>query len=131
MSCQCISTCLRIAPKFYQDRCAALSTRSIKVSGLRSRSTEQVLAGRISSRTALRLINEWSLASRAELDVNWAKADWRSLDESHHRLSGYAMKALPAVVRAEYRGDYRIHLVFDDGVDATVEFSDWLDGRSL
>jgi hypothetical protein len=34
----------------------------------------EVLAGSISSRTALRLIKEWSLANRAELDANWAKA---------------------------------------------------------
>jgi hypothetical protein len=34
----------------------------------------EVLAGSIGSRTALRLIKEWSLANRAELDANWAKA---------------------------------------------------------
>jgi hypothetical protein len=34
----------------------------------------EVLAGSISSRTALRLIKEWSLANRKELDANWAKA---------------------------------------------------------
>ena len=30
--------------------------------------------GTISSRTALRLINEWSLAHRAELEANWSRA---------------------------------------------------------
>jgi hypothetical protein len=33
----------------------------------------ELLAGRISSRTALRLIREWSLEHRDELDVNWSK----------------------------------------------------------
>ncbi len=39
------------------------------------------------------------------------------------------MEHLPAVVDAEYRGDYKIHLVFSDGVEGTVDFADWLDGR--
>lgn len=34
----------------------------------------EILAGSISSRTALRLIKEWSLVNRADLDANWAKA---------------------------------------------------------
>lgn len=38
------------------------------------------------------------------------------------------MNALPAVVRAEYRGDFRIHVVFNDGVGATLDFTDWLTG---
>ncbi len=38
------------------------------------------------------------------------------------------MKALPAVVAAEYRGEFRIHLVFNDGVVGTVDFSEWLQG---
>lgn len=38
------------------------------------------------------------------------------------------MKPLPSVVRADYRGEYRIHLLFNDGVDATVDFSEWLTG---
>jgi hypothetical protein len=38
------------------------------------------------------------------------------------------MKPLPAVVRAEYRGDFRIHVVFNDGVNATLDFADWLTG---
>ena len=32
------------------------------------------LAGKISSRTALRLIREWSLAHEAELEANWSRA---------------------------------------------------------
>ena len=35
---------------------------------------------------------------------------------------------LPVVIRAEYRGDYKIRVAFNDGVEATVDFSDWLDG---
>lgn len=38
------------------------------------------------------------------------------------------MEFLPTVVRAEYRGDYRIHLAFHDGVESTVDFSNWLQG---
>lgn len=38
------------------------------------------------------------------------------------------MDFLPIVIRAEYRGDYRIHLTFNDGVENTVDFSEWLYG---
>ena len=38
------------------------------------------------------------------------------------------MNALPTVVTAEYRGDFRIRLVFNDGVDGTIDFSEWLTG---
>jgi hypothetical protein len=38
------------------------------------------------------------------------------------------MSVLPVVVRADYEGDYRIRLVFSDGLDATVDFARWLDG---
>jgi hypothetical protein len=38
------------------------------------------------------------------------------------------MKALPAVVAADYRGEFKIRLVFSDGVDAVVDFEPWLEG---
>ena len=38
------------------------------------------------------------------------------------------MQALPSVVRAEYRGGFRIHVAFDDRSGATVDFRQWLDG---
>ena len=38
------------------------------------------------------------------------------------------MNSLPFVVRAEYAGDYRIRLVFNDGIDRTLDFSEWLTG---
>ena len=38
------------------------------------------------------------------------------------------MDFLPTVIRAEYRGDYRIFLAFNDGVENTVDFSQWLHG---
>jgi hypothetical protein len=38
------------------------------------------------------------------------------------------MEFLPTVIRAEYRCAYRIHLAFNDGVENTVDFSQWLDG---
>ena len=39
-----------------------------------------------------------------------------------------AQQALPIVIRAEYRGDFKIHLLFDDEVSGTVDFSQWLSG---
>ena len=38
------------------------------------------------------------------------------------------MDILPHVVTAEYRGGYRIHLVFGDGLEKTVDFRPWLSG---
>jgi hypothetical protein len=38
------------------------------------------------------------------------------------------MSFLPAVIRAEYRGGYRIRLTFNDNLQKTVDFSGWLDG---
>lgn len=38
------------------------------------------------------------------------------------------MVLLPTVIRAEYREDYLIHLVFNDGAESTVDFSAWLQG---
>ena len=38
------------------------------------------------------------------------------------------MDFLPAVTGAEYRGEYRIHLTFNDGLANTVDFSEWLHG---
>lgn len=38
------------------------------------------------------------------------------------------MRDLPTVVSGEYRGDFKIWLVFNDGIEATVDFYDWLDG---
>ncbi|MBI4730182.1 MAG: DUF2442 domain-containing protein [Acidobacteria bacterium] len=41
------------------------------------------------------------------------------------------MEILPLVTKAQYRGDYRIHLTFHDGTEGTVDFQDWLDGPVL
>jgi hypothetical protein len=38
------------------------------------------------------------------------------------------MDFLPTVIRAEYRGEFRIRVVFNDGVESTIDFSDWLAG---
>jgi len=38
------------------------------------------------------------------------------------------MALLPQVVKAEYRGDCRIHLSFNDGTEKTVDFRRWLNG---
>ena len=38
------------------------------------------------------------------------------------------MGMLPHVIDAAYRGGHRIHLVFQDGCEKTVDFSPWLVG---
>ena len=38
------------------------------------------------------------------------------------------MHVLPTAIRAEYRGEYRIHVAFSDGVEGTIDFAPWLDG---
>lgn len=38
------------------------------------------------------------------------------------------MASLPAVVKAEHRGGFRIHLVFNDQSESTIDFEPWLDG---
>jgi hypothetical protein len=38
------------------------------------------------------------------------------------------MTFLPSVVRAKYRGGFRIHLMFNDTTEGTVDFQPWLDG---
>ena len=38
------------------------------------------------------------------------------------------MTFLPSVVRAEYRGGFRIHLTFNDLSEQTVDFRSWLRG---
>ena len=38
------------------------------------------------------------------------------------------MKYLPSVIRATYKQDYIIDLVFDDGTAKAVDFSPWLQG---
>jgi hypothetical protein len=37
-----------------------------------------------------------------------------------------AMSYLPSVVEAEHQGEFRIHLTFNDGLEATVDFKRWL-----
>jgi hypothetical protein len=38
------------------------------------------------------------------------------------------MSFMPTVIRATYRSDYQIEVVFNDGLVATVDFARWLDG---
>src|SRR3972149_124765 len=37
------------------------------------------------------------------------------------------MSFLPSVVRAEYRGGYRIHVTFNDDSEKTIDFGQWLE----
>jgi hypothetical protein len=38
------------------------------------------------------------------------------------------MEFLPTVNKAEYCGEYLIKLTFNDGVEETIDFAQWLDG---
>jgi hypothetical protein len=38
------------------------------------------------------------------------------------------MNFLPAVIHADYRGEFKIRLAFNDGLESTIDFSDWLTG---
>ena len=38
------------------------------------------------------------------------------------------MTRLPSVIRAEYRGGFRIHVTFNDHTEKTIDFRQWLDG---
>ena len=38
------------------------------------------------------------------------------------------MPFLPSIVRAESRGGYKIHLTFNDGLEKTIDFEQWIDG---
>ncbi|HZF12570.1 MAG TPA: DUF2442 domain-containing protein [Thermoanaerobaculia bacterium] len=35
---------------------------------------------------------------------------------------------LPIVLRAEYCGGFRIRVIFNDGLETTIDFSEWLEG---
>jgi hypothetical protein len=38
------------------------------------------------------------------------------------------MELLPTVIRAEHSGGLRIRVTFNDGVESTIDFSEWLRG---
>lgn len=38
------------------------------------------------------------------------------------------MSFLPTVVHAEHRGSFRLHVVFNDASENTIDFEPWLDG---
>ena len=38
------------------------------------------------------------------------------------------MKFLPSVVQADHRGGFRVHVVFNDGSENTIDFAEWLQG---
>lgn len=48
----------------------------------------------------------------------------------HRWIEGNAVN-LPAVIHAEYLGDFKIRLRFNDGVEGAVDFSDWLTGPAF
>ena len=65
----------------------------------------------------------------AELEAHWVsvKAD-RPLEWISPLDAGGAMNGIPTVVRAEYRGEYRISVAFNDGLEKTLDFAAWLAG---
>ena len=38
------------------------------------------------------------------------------------------MTFMPSVIKAEYRGGYRIHVTFNDDSEKTIDFREWLEG---
>jgi hypothetical protein len=38
------------------------------------------------------------------------------------------MMFLPCVIKAEYRGEYRIRVTFNDCSEKTIDFGEWLEG---
>jgi len=38
------------------------------------------------------------------------------------------MDFLPSVIRANYDGGFRIHLIFNDNAEGSVDFQGWLEG---
>lgn len=38
------------------------------------------------------------------------------------------MNFLPTVIHAEHRGGFRLHIVFNDASENTIDFEPWLDG---
>jgi hypothetical protein len=41
---------------------------------------------------------------------------------------GGVINRIPSVIKAEYRGGYRIHVTFDDNSEKTIDFRRWLKG---
>ena len=41
------------------------------------------------------------------------------------------MRFLPTVIEAEYRGEYMIQLTFNDGVEETIDFAQYLEGPAF
>ncbi len=38
------------------------------------------------------------------------------------------MTPIPYIIKAEYRGGYRIRVVFSEGTEKTINFEEWLEG---
>ena len=53
---------------------------------------------------------------------------WETWITSSRWNEVFAVTFLPSVIRAEYRGDHRLHLTFNDNSEKTIDFRQWLDG---
>lgn len=88
----------------------------------------KVIVGNIRSKTALRLIQQWAVLHRADLEANWARMRAGQTLERIAPLEWGLVMMMPSVVSAEYEGGHRIRLSFSEGTVKTVDFRKWLEG---
>jgi hypothetical protein len=88
-----------------------------------------VVAGQIRSRKARERIRNWAQLHQVELEANWAKMKAGRPLEHPAVVGGTVMTFLPSVVHAEHRGDFRLRVVFNDGSENVIDFTDWLAGE--
>jgi len=75
------------------------------------------------------LIRLWAQLNRASLDAIGLRSTRVSrLIEFHPWNEEATVIFLPHVIRANHEQEFRIHLTFNDGTEATVDFEAWLTG---
>jgi uncharacterized protein DUF2442/uncharacterized protein DUF4160 len=88
----------------------------------------RMTVGNIRSRTALRLIEEWARRTGQNSRRTGAPSRRGGRWNGSNPLTEVDAMFLPSVVEAQHRGDFRIHLIFNDGSSKTVDFRSWLKG---
>lgn len=69
------------------------------------------------------------MTHRSELEADWERATKaQPSNESNPWSKIGSMQPLPLVTRAAYVDGFRIRLAFSDGLEAVVDFDDWLTG---
>jgi hypothetical protein len=87
------------------------------------------IAGDIRSRRARERIRAWARLHHAELAAKLGENEGRPVARIHRAIvRGVRMRFLPSVVRAEHRGEFRLRIVFNDGSENTIDFSQWFEG---